>query len=454
MNKTRRQFLRTAAFAAVASTITPRSLFGQAGAKAPGQKLNIAGIGVGGMGFNNLKACAQENIVALCDVNREYAAKAFKEFSQAKVYRDYCEMLDKQKDIEAVIIATPDHTHAVIALAVIRAGKHVYVQKPLAHSVHEVRVLTEAAGKHKVVTQMGNQGHSGDAIRRVREWIKSGAIGSIREVDAWTNRPVWPQGVEVERPKETPPVPEGLDWDLWIGPASLRPYHPDYLRNWRAWWDFGTGSLGDLGCHVLDVAFWALDLKYPESVESCISTYWPDLWKRLEPRNENFPRSTIVRYRFPARGGQPPVRLTWWDGGMMPARPPELEPDDQLGDSDGGLMFHGDRGLLICGCFGRSPRVFPEEKMEALPQKPQIIELIPGGMDGHEKDWIRACKGGRPASSNFDYAGPLSEMVLMGNLAVRFPNQQLLWEGESMQVQNHKDANAFVRRKYREGWSL
>jgi len=451
---TRRQFLRAAALTAIALTVKPGRCCAQAKARAPGEKLNIAGIGVGGMGFNNLKACAQENIVALCDVNRDYAAKAFREFTQAKVYSNYREMLEKQKDIDAVIIATPDHTHAVIAMAAMRAGKHVYVQKPLAYSVQEARVLTEAAREHKVVTQMGNQGRSGDAIRLVREWIKSGAIGNVREVDAWTNRPVWPQSVEVERPKETPPVPDGLDWDLWVGPAPFRLYHPGYLRNWRAWWDFGTGSLGDLGCHVLDVAFWALDLKYPESVEGNISTFWPDLWKRLEPRNENYPRSTIVRYRFPARGALPPARLTWWDGGMMPARPPELEPDDQMGDSDGGLMFHGDRGLLICGCFGKNPLVLPEEKMRSLPRKPQTIELIPGGMDGHEKDWIRACKGGKPASSNFDYAGPLSEMVLMGNLAVRFPNQELLWDGEHMQIRNHKDANAFVRRDYRAGWTL
>ena len=450
---TRRRFLQTSTVVTAGVTVLPCSLLGQSGEQAPNRKLQIAGIGVGGMGFNNLKACARENIVALCDVNRDYAAKAFKEYPQAKVYRDYREMLEEQKDIEAVVIATPDHSHAVIALAAMRAGKHVYVQKPLAYSVHEARLLTQAAHDHKVITQMGNQGHSGDAIRLVREWIQSGAIGSVREVDAWTNRPVWPQGVEVERPKETPPVPEGVDWDLWVGPAPMRPYHPEYLRNWRAWWDFGTGSLGDLGCHVLDVAFWALDLKYPQSVEGCISTYWHDLWKKTEPRNETFPRSTIVRYGFPARGSLAPVRLTWWDGGMLPPRPPELEPDDEMGDGDGGLMFHGDKGLLICGCFGRRPRVFPEERMTALPKTPQHIELIPGGMDGHEKDWIRACKGGKPASSNFDYAGPLSEMVLMGNLAVRFPNQQLLWDGEKMQVKNHAPANDWVRRKYREGWS-
>ena len=455
MNTTRRQFLQTATLAASAFTLVPRSALGAAGEKPPSEKLNIAGIGVGGMGSHNLKQCAAENIVALCDVDQAYAAKTFKEYPRAKVFRDYREMLDKQKDIDAVIVATPDHTHAIIALAAIRAGKHVYVQKPLTHSVQEARVLTEAAREHKVATQMGNQGHSNDGTRLVCEWVGSGAIGTVREVDAWTNRPVWPQGVEVERPKDTPPVPAGLDWGLWLGPAPYRPYHPAYVPgNWRAWWDFGTGSLGDLGCHILDAAFWALKLKYPSSVEGCISTYWHDLWRKTEPRNETYPRSTIVRYQFPARGDQPPVRLTWWDGGLIPPRPEGLEPDEPLGDSDGGLVFRGDKGVLICGCYGRSPRVFPEERMAALPKTPQTIERIRGGMDGHEKDWVRACKGGKPASSNFDYSGPLSEMVLMGNLAVRFPNQQLLWDGEQMQVKNHKDANAYVRRKYREGWVL
>jgi predicted dehydrogenase len=425
------------------------------GGQSPNEKLNIAGIGVGGMGRSNLKQCAAENIVALCDVDEDYAAKTFKEYPNAKVYRDYREMLEKQKDIDAIIIATPDHTHAVIAMAAMRAGKHVYVQKPLAYSVYEARKLTEAAREHKVVTQMGNQGHSGDGTRQVCEWIWAGVIGTVREVDAWTNRPVWPQGIEVERPKETPPVPKGLDWDRWLGPAPQRPYHPAYVPgNWRAWCDFGTGSLGDLGCHILDAAFWAMKLKYPASVEGCISTYWHDLWKKTEPRHETFPRSTIVRYQFPARGEMPALKLTWWDGGMMPARPDILEPDEELGDSDGGLVFRGDKGVLICGCYGRNPRVFPETLRSGLESIPKTIDRIPGGQGGHEKDWVRACKGGNPASSNFDYSGPLSETVLMGNLAVRFPNQQLNWDGENMKVKNCKDANAFVHRKYREGWEL
>jgi len=455
MKTPRRQFLKTTALVTSAVSIVPRHVLGGPGEKSPSEKLNIAAVGVGGMGRSNLKRCAAENIVALCDVDANYAAKTFAEYPKAKVYRNFREMLDQQKDIDAVIVATPDHSHAIVALAAMRAGKHVYVQKPMTHSVQEARLLTEAAREHKVATQMGNQGHSGDGTRLVCEWIGSGAIGAVRDVHVWTNRPVWPQGVEVERPKETPPVPEGLDWDSWIGPAPMRPYHPVYIPgNWRAWWDFGTGALGDLGCHLLDAPFWALNVKYPVSVDGCISTYWHGLWKKTEPRNENYPRSTVVRYKFPARGDLPAVNLTWWDGGLMPPRPEGLDPDVELGDADGGVVFLGEKGVLICGCYGRSPRVFPKEKMQDLPKTPQKIEPIPGGQDGHEKDWVRACKGGKPASSNFDYAGPLSEMVLMGNLAVRFPNRQLLWDGEKMQVTNDQEANAYVRRQYRPGWNL
>jgi len=425
------------------------------GPDAPSNKLNIAGIGVGGMGGQNLKNCSAENIVALCDVDTGYAANTFKTYPNAKIYGDYRVMLEKQKDIDAVIVATPDHWHAIIALAAIRAGKHVYVQKPMTHSLQEARMVTEAARAQKVATQMGNQGHSGDGTRLIYEWIQTGAIGVVREIHAWTNRPVWPQGVEVERPKDTPPTPEGLNWDMWVGPAPYRPYHPAYVPGtWRAWWDFGTGSLGDLGCHILDAPFWALNLKYPSSVEGCISTYWQGLWKKTDPRNETYPRSTIVRYQFPARGGLPPLKLTWWDGGMMPPRPDGLEPEEELGDEDGGVIFLGDKGVMICGCYGLRPRVFPREKMRDLPKKPQTLTPIPGGIDGHEKDWVRSCKGGARASSNFDHSGPLTEMVLMGNLAVRFPNRQLLWDGQNLKVTNDKDADAYVRRTYREGWTL
>jgi predicted dehydrogenase len=451
----RRAFLGHAAVAAATISIVPRHVLGGQGNTPPSEKLNIAGIGIGGMGGHNLSQCASENIVALCDVDSAVAANTFKQYPRAKRYKDFRVMLDRQKDFDAAIVATPDHSHAVIAMAVIQNGKHVYVQKPMAHSVYEARVLTEAARKHKVVTQMGNQGHSGDGARSMCEWIADGAIGAVREVHAWTNRPVWPQGVEVDRPKETPPVPASLDWDLWIGPAPYRPYHPTYHPGtWRAWWDFGTGSLGDLGCHILDAPFWALKLKYPVSVEGCISTYWKGLWEKTDPKNEEYPRSTIARFKFPAREDMPEVKLTWWDGGLMPERPEALEEGRRMGDDDGGVLFIGDKGSMMCGCYGHSPRLIPESKMREYKQPPKSIDRIPGGQDGHEKDWVRACKGGKPASSNFDYSGPLSEMVLMGNLAVRFPNRKLLWNGEKMEVTNDAQANAYVRRQYRPGWTL
>ncbi len=451
----RRSFLKGTAAAASAFTLVQRHVLGGAGYVAPSDRIHIAGIGVGGMGQNNLRACEAENVVALCDVDDQYAASVYERYPKATKYRDYRKLLESQKDVDAVIIATPDHTHAVIAMLAIGMGKHVYVQKPVSHSVHEARTLTEAARKHKVATQMGNQGHSGEGIRLTCEWIWDGAIGPVREVHAWTNRPVWPQGVEVARPTDTPPVPSTLDWDLWLGPAPYRPYHPAYLPlSWRAWWDFGTGSLGDLGCHVLDPIFWALKLKHPESVEGCISTCWHEFWKKMEPKNETYPRSTIVRYTFPAREDMPAVKLTWWDGGMMPPRPEELEEGRQMGDSDGGVLFIGDKGKLMAGCYGRSPRLIPEAKMREYEKPAPTLDRVPDGMSGHETDWVQACKGGKPASSNFDYSGPLSEMVLMGNLAVRFPNRRLLWDGFNMAITNDADANAFVRRNYREGWSL
>jgi predicted dehydrogenase len=451
----RRHFLQKSTTAAAIFTIIPRHVLGGQGNTSPSDKLNIAGIGIGGMGKNNLKACELENIVALCDVDDDYAAKVYQTYPNAQRHKDFRIMLEKQKDIDACIVATPDHSHAIIALAAMQLGKHVYVQKPLTHSVYESRVLTEAARKYKVATQMGNQGHSGDGARMLCEWIWDGAIGPVREVHAWTNRPVWPQGVEVDRPAETPPAPETLDWDRWLGPAPYRPYHPIYCPDkWRAWWDFGTGSLGDLGCHILDPVFWALKLKYPVSVEGCISTYWEGFWKYTEPKNETYPRSTIVRYKFPARENMPEVKLSWWDGGLMPARPDELEEGRRMGDEDGGVLLIGDKGKLMAGCYGRNPRIIPETKMKAYTIPPPSIERIPDGEGGHERDWVRACKGGKVASSNFDYSGPLSEMVLMGNLAVRYPNRRLLWDGLNMVVTNDEEANSYVRRVYREGWSL
>ena len=347
--------------------------------------------------------------MALCDVDAEgYAAHTIKQYPKAAVYKDFRQMFDKQKDIDAVIVATPDHSHAMIGLAAIERGKHVYIQKPLAHSVSEARLLTEAAASTRSPPSWATR-----VIRATACGCSANGSGtgrSARSARSTPGRtgPSGRKGIEVGRPKETPPVPASLDWDLWIGPAAMRPYHPTYHPgNWRAWWDFGTGSLGDLGCHILDAPFWALKLKYPTSVEGCISTYWHDLWKPCPPKNENYPRSTIVRFKFPAREGMPEVKLTWWDGGMMPPRPEELEPGRRMGDDDGGVLFVGDKGLIDVRLLRPQPAADPGSQDEGLQAPPNRRSRIPGGQDGHEKDWVRACKGGKPASSNFEFSGPL-----------------------------------------------
>jgi predicted dehydrogenase len=464
----RRQFLGSAAAAATAFTIVPRHVLGGAGHTAPSEKLNVAGVGVGGMGAHNvlkvagmefdegneklIKTRDGENIVALCDVDSEIAVSLYREVSKAKKYTDFRKMLEKQKDIDAVVIGTPDHTHAVIAMTAIKMGKHVYCQKPLTRTVYEARMLTEAAREHKVATQMGNQGNSGEGIRLTCEWIWDGAIGPVREVHAWTDRPVWPQGIP--RPKDIHPVPSSLDWDLWLGPAPVRPYHPTYHPfSWRAWWDFGTGALGDMACHILDPVFSALKLKYPVSVEASCSTYVPlgKMWEK-EENSETFPRASVVHYRFPAREGMPPVKLHWYDGGMMPQIPEECESKRKLPDN--GSFFVGEKGVLLSGTYGGSPRIVPESKMKEYKRPPKTLERVEGGGDGHEQDWIRACKGGKPAGSNFDHSGPMTESVVMGNLAIRYPNRKLEWDGEKMEVTNFPEANQLINPPYRQGWSL
>ncbi|MHC4477568.1 MAG: Gfo/Idh/MocA family protein [Planctomycetota bacterium] len=443
---TRRQVLAGAA-AVGAFTIVPRHVLGGPGQTPPSEKLNIAGVGIGGMGKNNVEACESENIVALCDLDFNLAAKVFEKYPNARKWRDYREMLEEQKEIDAVIVATPDHTHAVVAMAAMKMGKHVYVQKPLTRTVYESRMLTEAARKYKVATQMGNQGHSKEDCRLTKEWIADGAIGPVREVHCWTNRPVWPQGIL--RPTETPPVPEGLDWDLWLGPAPYRPYHPCYLPfNWRAWLDFGCGALGDMACHVMDSAFWALDLRYPTSVEASCSAMVVEMWKRKE-NNETYPRASIVHYTFPARGDMPEVKLHWYDGGILPERPRELEAGRELPES--GTVFVGDKGKIMCGTYGDSPRIIPESKMQEYKRPTKTLPRIQGS---HEKNWLDACKGGGAACSNFDYSGSFTETVVMGNFAIRIPGTRLDWDGENMRVTSNEEANRFVNEPYREGWSL
>ena len=433
----RRDFMGAAA-AVAAFTIVPNHVLGGPRRVPPSEKLNIAGVGIGGRGAGDLDEVGGENIVALCDVDDGYAANVFKKYPKAKKYQDFREMLDKEKNIDAVVIATPDHSHAVIAMTAIKMGKHVYCEKPLAHSIYEVRKLTEAARQAGVATQLGNQGQASEETRLVSEFIWDGAIGPVREVHSWCNRPISPRGIE--RPKETPPVPETLNWDLWLGPAPYRPYHPCYLPfTWRGWWDFGTGVLGDIGCHQFVSIFRALKLGYPTSVEACSSGVNP----------ETAPLASIVRYDFPARGDMPPVKLTWYDGGLMPARPAELEEGLRFGNADDNL-FIGDKGKML------GHRLLPESRSKEYGRPPKVLPRSPG----HHKEWINACKGGEPAGSNFDVAGPLTEVVLLGNIALRMDQQlyekgvKLYYDGPNMKVTNLPEANKYIRSEYREGWTL
>ena len=456
----RRDFLKSSVASAGVFSIVPSYVLGKNGNTAPSNKLNIAVVGSGGMGRANLQALCtplskrneenwpnadSQNIVALCDVDWVRSGKAFEEYPETKKYKDYRVMLDEMGDkIDAVVIATPDHTHACIAMECMRQGKHVYVQKPLTRTVHEARVLTEAARKYGVVTQMGNQGNSGDGIRRVCEWIWDGAIGDVREVHAWTDRPTWPQSVE--RPQDTPPVPKTLDWDTWLGPAPYRPYNPAYLPfNWRGWTDFGAGALGDMACHTLDPVYWALKLGYPSSVQaSCAKIHGKEC-------PETYPLASIIHYEFPARKGMPEVKVHWYDGGLLPERPQELEVGRRMGGGGNGVIFNGDKGKLMCGPYGLSPQLIPYSKMKAY-NKPE--PTIPRVHVSHEMDWVNAIKEGRQPGSNFDYAGPFTEMVVMGNLSLFFPGQKLLWDGENMKVTNVEAANKYVSPPYREGWYL
>lgn len=439
----RRGFMGQAA-AVTAFTVVPRHVLGGARHVPPSEKLNIAGIGIGGRGEGNLDECRTENVVALCDVDEVYAARVFKKYPNAKKWTDYRRMLDEQKDIDAVMIATPDHTHAVIAMAAIKRGLHIYCEKPLTHSIWEARQLTLAAREAKVATQLGNQGQASEGNRLVSEIIWDGAIGPVREVHAWCNRPISPRGIG--RPTETPDVPPTLNWDLWLGPAKVRPYHPAYHPfHWRSWWDFGTGVLGDIGCHQLDPVFRALKLGYPTTVEACSS----NMDEGPGVKEETAPKSSIVRFEFPEREGLPALKLTWYDGGLMPERRSELEEGRRFGEADDNL-FIGDKGKML------GNRLIPEARMREYGRPPQKIERSPG----HHREWINACKGGPPARASFDWAGPLTEVALLGNVALRMEKQlyekglKLRYDGPKMQVTNLPEANRFIRHEYRDGWSL
>ena len=441
----RRQFMGMTAAAAAAFMIVPRHVLGGPGHTPPSEKLNIAGIGVGGQGAADLNEVRKENIVALCDVDEKRAAVTFRRFKEAKRYTDFRKMLEKEdKHIDAVVVATPDHNHAVATMAAIKMGKHVFCEKPLTRTVYEARAIAEAARAAGVATQMGNQGMAFEGNRLINEWIGDGAIGPVREVHVWSDRPthfgkmLWQQGIE--RPVDTPPVPEGLDWDQWLGPAPHRPYHPAYVPfQWRGWWDFGSGGLGDMGIHNIAPIFSALQLTAPTSVHS----------RSTSVNKETLPLAATVHYDFPARGDLPPVRLHWYDGGMVPARPEELEPHREL-DREDGIIFVGDKGkILVEGWGGNRPMLIPESKMKDYRQPAQTL---PRSI-GHHKEWLEACKGRGTTRSNFDFAGPLTEAVLLGTVSVR-TGKRLEWDSENLEVTNVPEANDYLHYEYRKDWTL
>jgi predicted dehydrogenase len=450
----RRQFLGGMAATTAAFTIVPRHVLGGKGFISPNDKLNIAVIGAGGKGRSDMYEVSTENIVALCDVDDRKMTETLQRtredvdrqdlanvLEKAPKYKDFRVMLDKEKNIDAVTVSTPDHTHAVAAMAAMQRGIHTFVQKPLTHSVTEARILRDAAKKAGVITQMGNQGHAGEGIRLISEWLADDAIGQVDEVYCWTNRPVWETGMD--RPKEIPSVPPEMDWVLWLGPAPFRPYHPAYAPwSWRAWCDFGTGALGDMGAHIFDIPYETLKLEYPTTIQASSTKFNGDSW----------PVAEVIRYEFPARGKMPPVKFTWYDGGMMPPRPEELEPGRRMGDSDGGVLYLGKKGKIMCGCYGSNPRIIPEAKMKAYTQPEKTIPRSPG----IHQEWVQSIKKGVQATSNFDYASKLVETMMLGNIAVRMADKNipLEWDGKKGEITNLPEANEFLIRPYANGWSL
>jgi len=498
---TRREFLAGSAIAATGLMIVPRHVLGGVGYTPPSDRLNIAGIGVGGMGMHNMRALAGENIVALCYMDWHYTEKSLRgmvdglgkaqarldkarstkerlalqdeikqtkllssKFTSVKRYTDYRRMLEKQKDIDAVVIATPDHLHAVIASAAMSHGKHVYLQKPLTWSIDEARTLARKARENpKIVTQMGNQGHSTDDARLINEYIAAGAIGDVSEVHVWTNRPLayWPQGIPRPQTRPKPddaswneeavmdrlanamvgnyPKPEGLAWDLFLGPGPVVDYHPVYHPfNWRGWVDWGVGAIGDMGAHLIDSPFWSLDLDFPTAVETVSTPF----------NGASYPVATMTYYEFPARGGRPPVKLTWYDGALLP---PGLQAlgAGQL-SKDGGVLYIGDKGKLIHETYGANPRLLPQSLHDAVGTPPQKYARI---KTSHEMNWVDACKGRAEASSPFSYAAQLTEVMLLGVVSLR-AGGRIEYDAQNMRITNAPSANQFLRRDYREGWVI
>ncbi|WP_324670904.1 Gfo/Idh/MocA family oxidoreductase [Hymenobacter sp. GOD-10R] len=470
----RREFIKQSAAAAASFMIVPRFVLGGKGYTAPSDQLVVAGIGAGGKGESDIAAFAKTGkarIGYLCDVDDRRAAKSIKSFPQAKYYKDWRELFDKEaKNIDAVSVSTPDHNHAIITLAAMELGKHVYVQKPLTHDIYEARMLTEAAKRYKVVTQMGNQGASNDGVRQLQEWYDAKTIGDVHTVYCWTDRPVWPQGIAW--PTTTGSVPSELDWDLWLGTAPQRPYVDHLIPfNWRGWWEYGTGALGDMGCHLMEAPFKVLGLTYPKAVQASVGSVYVDEFKRgYFP--ESCPPSSHVVLTFPKTDKtKGDIKVHWMDGGIQPERPAELGPNEMFGDNGNGILFIGKKGKMMASTYSADPRLLPTSRTQEVKVK-QKYERVPGQADGHYGQWVEACLAGygnKQVSSPFEQAGPLTEALLIANLAIRgydvqrpkssgsgvdYPGRgvELLWDPKQMKVTNLDDVNRFVKRDYRAGW--
>jgi len=445
---TRRAFLAattTTATAALAGCATKTNTAQVVPGKvSPNEKLNIAGIGVGGKGKDDIFSCRRENIVALCDVDWDQAGEAFYRLPNAKQYKDYRKMLDEMGDqIDACTISTPDHTHAPAAYTAMKLGKHVYVQKPLTHTIAEARLLEKVARETGVATQMGNQGHCGDGVRELCEMIWAGAIGEVKEAHIWTNRPIWPQGIPNPLPEE--PVPATMDWDVWIGAAPMRAYNKGYAPfKWRGWWDFGCGAIGDMACHIMDPAFWSLKL-----IEA--DHFSVEVLEQEGLNSQTAPLKSIIKFQFPARAGMPPVDVYWYDGGLLPKRPEGIPEDELLGEGDNGSLFIGSKGFMTTGCYGDDSRLVPAALMKDYQRPAPAIPRITG--ENPYRNWIDACKGGEPACSNFSYAAPLTVVANMGNVALR-AGKRLEFDVKSAKFTNDSAANNLLTKEYRKGWDF
>jgi predicted dehydrogenase len=434
----RRKFMAaSAAFGAV--SIVSRHLIAGGADVSPSERLNVALVGAGGMGSGDIRSVKSENIVALCDVDQNALNRNAKEFPKAKLHTDFRKMLETEKDIDAVMVGTPDHTHAVVSIMAMKLGKHVHCQKPLTHSVYEARMMAKVAKETKVATQMGNQGQASENARQICETIWSGALGTVREVHAGSNRvpAISPRGIR--RPKETPAVPATLDWDLWLGPAPERPYHPSYHPfAWRGWWDFGTGVLGDIGCHQLSAVFKALKLGHPAWIEASSSNHQAP----PEIANETAPISSITRWHFPADGERAAMTITWWDGGLKPTQPEEFD-GEKFAEGDW-LMVVGDKGKMY------GSKLIPQSRARDFGTPPKLLERSPG----HYVEWLQACKGGKPGGSNFvEHAAHLTEVVMLGNIAIR-TQEKLFWDGPNLRFTNSEPANQLINPPYRKGYSI